>query len=117
MRLAATTRTFGLTALAIGIGVSSLMAAVPAAPAQAAALGSVSQQGDAPASPLTPYQARLAQIDLLVQAGDCSAVRSEIRGLLNTSPESLYRSDITLSQLREFRNQMDETLFRARNCY
>lgn len=118
MQLLSNARNLGLAALAIGIGVSSLTAALPARPAQAAALASVSQQGDgsgAQASPLAQVSGRLSAIDGMVASGDCAAARSEIRSLLSSNPDSLFGSDVTVGQLRELRGQMNDTLQRAAN--
>ena len=108
-------RTLGIAALAISLGVSSLGGMLPAQPAHASTLASVSAQGDGPATPLDQYNARLANLEQLVQSGDCATARSEIRSLLTASPESLFRSDATLGQMRGLGTQMDEVLRRAAN--
>ena len=107
MRLAATTRKIGFAILAGGIGILSLTTALPVGSAHAAALASVSQQGG------DQFSGRLARIDELVQSGDCSTARTEIRSLLSENPENMFGSDATLSQMREYQNRLDDTLYRA----
>jgi len=90
------------------MGILSLTAAFPVHSAHAAALASVSQQDGA-----LSWSDRLARIDELVQSGDCTAARSEIRSLLSENPENMFGSDATLSQVRQYQNSLDDTLYRA----
>jgi hypothetical protein len=139
MRLTQTRRAIGIAVVAIGVGVGSLTTALPVDTAQAATLASVSQQGDggqqsqggqqaaggqqgdggqgggqqAAATPLDQYNARVARIDSLVQSGDCATARSEVRSLLSDSPETLFRSDVTMQQMRDLRIRMDEAFYRT----
>jgi hypothetical protein len=108
MRLAATTRKIGFAILAGGIGVLSLTTMLSVDSAHAATLASVSQQGGG-----DQFSGRLARIDELVQGGDCSTARTEIRSLLSENPENMFGSDATLAQVREFQNRLDDTLYRA----
>lgn len=109
MRLAATTRKIGFAVLAGGIGILSLTTALSVDSAHAAALASVSQQGGG----ADQFSGRLARIDELVQSGDCTTARSEIRSLLSENPETMFGSDATLSQMRQYQNSLDDTLYRA----
>jgi hypothetical protein len=127
MAIRAAQRTLGLAALAIGIGVGTLFSV---APADAAVLAHATQQGGgeqqasggegggqaaAASTPLDQYAARVARIESLIQAGDCSAARSEVRAFMEQNPSSLFRSDATFSQIRELSNRMDDAMSRARN--
>jgi hypothetical protein len=109
MRLVGTTRKIGLVVLAGGIAVLSLTTTLTVGSAHAATLASVSQQGGG----ADQFAGRLAHIDELVQSGDCSAARTEIRSLLSENPENMFGSDATLAQVREFQNRLDDTLYRA----
>ena len=109
MQLAGTTRKIGMVVLAGGIGVLSLTTSLGVDSAHAAALASVSQQGGG----TDQFSGRLARIDELVQSGDCTAARSEIRSLLSENPENMFGSDATLSQVRQYQNSLDDTLYRA----
>jgi hypothetical protein len=109
MRLAATTRKIGMVVLAGGIGILSLTTTVAVDSAQAATLASVSQQGGG----AEQFAGRLGRIDELVQSGDCSTARTEIRSLLGENPETMFGSDATMAQMREYHNRLDDTLYRA----
>jgi len=112
MRRAAPTRTLALTVLAGSLGMLSLTTAFPVPSAHAAARARASPQDGA-----LSWSDRLDRIDELVQSGDCSTARSEIRSLLSENPETLLGSDATLAQIREFQNRVDATLDRAsRSC-
>ena len=109
MRLTGTTRKIGMLVLAGGLGVLSLTTTLTVGSAHAATLASASQQGGG----ADQFSGRLARIDELVQSGDCSAARSEIRSLLSENPENMFGSDATLSQVRGYQNRLDDTLYRA----
>ena len=71
------------------------------------------QGGQQQASPVDTFRSRISGIDGMISQGDCNGARDQLRALLNEGPESLERAGVTLAQMRELMQQLDDVMYRA----
>ena len=75
--------------------------------------GQQADGGQQQASPLDTFRSRISGIDGMISQGDCNGARDQLRALLNEGPDALERAGVTLAQMRELMQQLDDVMYRA----